>query len=146
MVGQVAIPATPLGTTLAGKTIIITGGNTGLGYESARQYLILQASRVIITVRSELKGEEAVAALQADPDVKAANPSAKVEFFLLDLGDYESGLEFVQRVKKEVPELDLLLCNGGVSFMNYQVSKSGHERVMQGKSRASTRDVVLHQD
>lgn len=140
MVGQVPIPTTPSETSLAGKTIIITGGNTGLGYESARQFLTLQAARVIITARSETKGKEAVAALRADPEVKAANPSAKIEFFLLELDDYDSGLEFVKRVKKEVAELDLLLCNGGVSLMHYQSSKSGHERVMQGKLQLSTHE------
>src|SRR2546423_887353 len=102
MVGQAWIPLTPAGTTLAGQTVIITGGNAGLGFETARQFLTLQASRVIITVRSESKGQEAISALCADPAVKAANPSAKVEAFLLDLEDYQSGLRFAQKVKREV--------------------------------------------
>jgi NAD(P)-dependent dehydrogenase (short-subunit alcohol dehydrogenase family) len=124
---------------MAGKTVIITGGNAGLGLEAARQFLTLQAARVIITVRSQSKGLEALSALRADPVVKAVNPTAKVEAFLLDLNDYESGLQFSQRVKQEVPELDILLCNGGMNILNYQVSKSGHEEVMQGKLQHNTR-------
>jgi hypothetical protein len=136
--GQPRIPPTPAGTSMAGKTVIITGGNAGLGLEAARQFLRLQAARVIITVRSQSKGLAAVSALHADPVVKAVNPSAKVEAFLLDLDDYEAGLQFSQRVEQEVPELDVLLCNGGMNIMNYQVSKSGHEEVMQGKLQNST--------
>jgi NAD(P)-dependent dehydrogenase (short-subunit alcohol dehydrogenase family) len=137
MVGQPRIPPTPAGTSMAGQTVIVTGGNSGLGFETARQFLTLQASRVIIVVRSESKGQEAISALRADPAVKAANPSAKVEAFLLDLEDYQSGLRFAQRVKKEVPELHVLLCNAGMNILRYETSKSGHEMVMQGKSLAT---------
>ncbi|KAJ5833078.1 hypothetical protein N7474_001389 [Penicillium riverlandense] len=122
------IPPSP---SLAGKTVIITGGNTGLGFEVARQTLHLQAARVIITARSQAKGAAAVAALRADADIQSANPAAQIEFFDLDLDDYQSGLRFCQQVKKQVPELDLLLCNGGTTTFDYEISKSGHERVMQ---------------
>lgn len=124
--GQPLIPPTPEGTDLTGKTIIITGGNAGLGYEAARQFLALNASRVILAVRSRTKGLEAASAL------KDTYPAATVEVFDLDLDDYQSGLQFAQKVKTEVKELDILLNNGGVNIMSYQKSKSGHERVMQG--------------
>lgn len=130
--GQPPIPPTPAGTDLSGKTVIVTGGNAGMGYEAARQFLTLRASRVIIAVRSRAKGQEAVSAVRADPEVKAANPEAVVEVFELDLDDHQSGLRFAQKVKQELKELDILLCNGGVNIMKYQKSASGHERVMQG--------------
>ncbi|CAI7639503.1 unnamed protein product [Penicillium glandicola] len=129
--GQPSIPLTPTSASVAGKTAIITGGNTGIGYEVARQLLLLKASRVIITVRSTSKGQEAVASLRAHPEVKKANPSGTIEFFHLDLDDFQSGVEFAKRVRAEVPELHLLICNGGVNLMSYEASKSGHERVMQ---------------
>ncbi|OKO98409.1 WW domain-containing oxidoreductase [Penicillium subrubescens] len=121
----------PPGTSLAGKTVLITGGNSGLGLEFARQSLTLKASRVIITVRSQAKGDAALAHLRADPEVQVTNPDAKVEYFYLDLDGYESGLDFLRKVYTEVPELDILLCNGGTNIFNYEVSKSGHERLMQ---------------
>ncbi|KAN0096656.1 putative carbonyl reductase [Hyaloscypha variabilis] len=131
MIGQPRIPPTPAGTSMAGQTAIITGGNTGIGFEIARQYLTLKASRIIITVRSESKGRDAIAALRADPAVKAANPSAIIEAFILDLEDYQSALRFVQKVKKEVLELNVLLCNAGMNIVKYEESKSGHEMVIQ---------------
>jgi hypothetical protein len=133
MVGQASIPPPPVGTSLAGKTVIVTGGNSGIGHETARQYLTLGASRIIITVRSETKGQESISALRTDPAVKAANPSAEIEAFQLDLSDYRSALQFCQRVKSEISELDILLFNAGLNIVKYEESKSGHEMVMQGK-------------
>ncbi|GAP88295.1 putative carbonyl reductase [Rosellinia necatrix] len=129
--GQPPIPPTPVGTNLTGKTIIVTGGNAGIGYESARQFLELGASRVILACRSVSRGQEAVATLRADPVIKKVNPKAVIEVFELDLDDYQSGLEFANRVKREVEQLDLLLNNGGTAMLSYERSKSGHERMMQ---------------
>ncbi|PYI08381.1 putative carbonyl reductase [Aspergillus sclerotiicarbonarius CBS 121057] len=129
--GQPAIPPTPQGTTFDGKTCLVTGANTGIGFETARQMLTLKASRVIITARDKSKGQAAVEALRQDPDVIEVNPSARIETFHLDLDDYQSGLAFCDQVKGEVSDLDVLLCNGGMNIMNYQKSKNGHEQVMQ---------------
>ncbi|UKZ59503.1 uncharacterized protein TrAtP1_000805 [Trichoderma atroviride] len=129
--GQPRIPPTPVETNLSGKTIIITGGNSGLGYEAARQYLTLGANRLILACRSTPKGEEAAASLRADPAVKKANPGASIEVFELDLDDYQSGLRFSKKVKDEVKELDILLNNGGHMALGYEKSKSDHERQMQ---------------
>ncbi|TGJ86862.1 hypothetical protein E0Z10_g1865 [Xylaria hypoxylon] len=129
--GQPPIPPTPASTDLTGKTVIVTGGNAGLGLEAARQFLTLKAARVIIAVRSPAKGKEAVAELKADATVKKVNPNAVVETFRLDLDDFQSGVDFVNKVKAEVPELDILLNNGGTNVLKYYKSASGHERVMQ---------------
>lgn len=121
----------PEGISLAGKTLIVTGGNTGLGFEFARQALLLHASRVIITARSQVRGQTALATLQANTEIQNVNPNCRIELFDLDLDDYQSGLRFCQRVKEQVPELDVLLCNGGTTSYDYELSKSGHERIMQ---------------
>lgn len=132
--GQAPIPPTPVWTDLSGKTVIVTGGNAGMGKEAARQYLTLHASRVILAVRSKARGQEAASEIRADPEVKKKNPGGRIEVFELDLDDYQSGLAFSKRVKAEVRELDIMLLNGGVNVMKYQTSKSGHERVVQGES------------
>ncbi|KAL7946393.1 hypothetical protein V8C42DRAFT_344242 [Trichoderma barbatum] len=129
--GQTPIPATPSGTSVSGKTVIITGGNAGLGYDAARQFLTLGASRIILACRSIARGQEAVSALLADTTVKSSNPNALIEVFELDLDDYQSGLRFSNKVKDEVKELDILLNNGGQVVMGYEKSKSNHERNMQ---------------
>lgn len=130
--GQPLIPPTPAATSLKGKTVIVTGANSGIGLEAARQFLTLQAERVIITARDGRKGDEAIDALRRDPEVLKSNPDATIDVFQLDLDDYQSGLEFCKRVEREVPYLDVLVCNAGMSSMNYELSKAGHERIMQG--------------
>jgi len=132
IMGQAPIPPTPSGTKLAGKTVIVTGGNAGLGLEAARQFLVLGVSRLILGCRSVSRGEEAASALRGSPEVAKANPDAVIQVFELDLDDYNSGLQFAARVKREVKELDVLLNNGGIAVMSYQKSKNGHERTMQG--------------
>ncbi|KAK1750414.1 hypothetical protein QBC47DRAFT_418173 [Echria macrotheca] len=128
---QQKIPPTPPDTNLAGQTVIVTGGNAGLGLETARQLLVLGASRMIVACRSVSRGEEAVATLRADAQLAKKNPDAIIEVFELDLDDYASALRFTDRVKKDVKELDILLNNGGISVPNFETSKSGHERTMQ---------------
>ena len=128
---QAPIGPTPEGTTVAGKTIIITGANAGLGLETARQYLLLKASRIILAVRSVNKGNDAIRLLTSDPQVKAANPNASLNVMQVDLDDTDSVYDFAQKVKRELDTLDILLLNGGLNVMSYQTSASGHERVMQ---------------
>ncbi|GES62793.1 putative carbonyl reductase [Aspergillus terreus] len=113
MMSQPFLPPTPEGVNFAGQTVLITGGNSGLGLETARQCLTLQAKRVIITVRSEAKAQDALSTLRADPDVRGSNPDATFDAFILDLDDYQSAIDFVHKVKQEVAELDVLLCNAG---------------------------------
>ncbi|KAL8794654.1 MAG: hypothetical protein Q9195_002850 [Heterodermia aff. obscurata] len=128
---QPTIGPTPESTTVAGKTIIVTGANSGLGLETARQYILLHASRIIIAVRSVDKGKDAVKLLTSDPQVKAANPNVSIEVMKVDLDDTGSVYAFAQKVKQELDSLDILLLNGGVVIMNYETSANGHERVIQ---------------
>lgn len=88
---------------------------------------------MIITVRSRAKGDDAIERLKADEAVKASNPDAVIEAFELDLDDYQSSVRFVGRVKGEVGELDVLLCNAGMNNARFEMSRSGHERLMQGE-------------
>ncbi len=129
--GQPVIPPTPEGTSVAGKTILITGGNAGLGLEAARQFLLLGCARLILACRSLSRGEAAAASLRADPAVAATNPAAVITVLELDLDDYQSGQRLAHKVTATVPELDILLNNGGIASMRYETSRSGHERTLQ---------------
>lgn len=119
-------------TNLAGKTVMVIGGSSGLGLEFARKCLQGGANRVIVTTRGKAKGIAAVDDIYYDQDVIATNPKATLELFHLDLDDYDSASKFLDDVRREVAELDILLCNAGVNQFKYQTSKSGHEYVMQG--------------
>ncbi|KAL7942018.1 hypothetical protein V8C42DRAFT_355142 [Trichoderma barbatum] len=72
---------------LSGKTAIITGSNTGLGFECSRQLLDLGLERLILGVRSETKGEEAKKALLSG---RKSNSTPIIEVWKLDLSNYDS--------------------------------------------------------
>jgi NAD(P)-dependent dehydrogenase (short-subunit alcohol dehydrogenase family) len=131
---QPKIPPTPAGTSLAGKVALITGASSGLGLETARQYLLLNVDRLIITARSAAKGQAAVKTLRDDTDVAKTNPNATIDAFELELEDYDSVVRFCKRVTAEVPTLHILFNNAGVTETVFNTTKDGHEGTMQGLS------------
>ncbi|KAJ9488447.1 hypothetical protein VN97_g4838 [Penicillium thymicola] len=116
----------PNDTDLSGKVAIITGGNQGLGLESARQFLSLNLSYLIITVRSEEKGKAAASKLQAE------HPNATIKVWMLDMCSYDSIQKFVKRAESELPRLDIAILNAGRSKSEFElVPSTGHEETMQ---------------
>jgi NAD(P)-dependent dehydrogenase (short-subunit alcohol dehydrogenase family) len=89
-----------------GRTALITGANSGIGRETAR-LLARHGARVMLAGRSQVKLDQAVAA------IKAEVPSAEVESLVLDLGDLNSITDAAQRIA-ETETVDLLINNAGV--------------------------------
>jgi NAD(P)-dependent dehydrogenase (short-subunit alcohol dehydrogenase family) len=115
--------------SFAGQTIIVTGANSGLGLEAARHFFRLGVAKLILAIRSPGKGEAA----KEDIVRSVRNRSdgdAVIEIWTVDLGSTESTLAFSERVKKELPRLDVLLCNAGVNFKQFELVE-GFERSMQ---------------
>jgi hypothetical protein len=93
----------------SGRTFIVTGANSGLGFETARQ-LAAHGGRVVLATRSERKGVDAVAQL------KTAPPDADVEFRALDLADLDSGRAFSAAILSDGIAVEVLLNNAGVMY------------------------------
>src|SRR6187549_1095540 len=74
----------PPTTNLSKHTAIITGSNTGLGYEAAAQLLGLKLSRLILAVRSPEKGEAAAT------NLRKLSPKATIEVWDLGMSSYDS--------------------------------------------------------
>ncbi|PYI08564.1 NAD(P)-binding protein [Aspergillus sclerotiicarbonarius CBS 121057] len=111
---------------LSGKTAIVTGSNTGLGFECNKQLLDLGLSRLIIAVRSEAKGEEAKKELLVE-----SSRTAIIEVWKLDLSRYDSIVAFVERTRS-LDRLDIVINNAGVSKRIFKLNKStGHEETVQ---------------
>lgn len=90
-----------------GKTILITGANSGLGLE-ATKVLSNKGAHVIMTSRNLTKGKEAVDA------IKKENPNAKVNLMQLDLSNLTSVHKFSKEFHGKYKQLDLLINNAGV--------------------------------
>ncbi|MEB3415448.1 oxidoreductase [Alteriqipengyuania sp. WL0013] len=90
----------------SGKTAIVTGANTGIGYEIAR-HLAMKGARVVLACRDEDKARDAIAEIAADA------PDASLDFLALDLADLDSVARAAQQAKEE-ERIDLLVNNAGV--------------------------------
>lgn len=93
----------------SGRTVIVTGSNTGLGKEAVRHFVRLNAEKVIIACRSTAKGEAARQDVEASTGRKGV-----VDVWPLDLTDYESVKAFAQRAKG-LARVDVALLNAGIS-------------------------------
>jgi NAD(P)-dependent dehydrogenase (short-subunit alcohol dehydrogenase family) len=92
--------------SMHGKTVLITGGTTGLGLESAKR-LAQAGAQVIVTARSDARGQAAVEAIQESTKGKAA----QVSYRILHLDDLESTKA---AALWDLPPIDVLLLNAGV--------------------------------
>ncbi|KAM5438283.1 hypothetical protein MferCBS31731_005144 [Microsporum ferrugineum] len=112
---------------LEGKTAIITGSNTGLGFECARQLLDLGLSKLIVAVRDEVKGEDARIKLLSGRNAE----NHTIEVWKLDLLCYNSIMSFVGRAKG-LGRLDYVVNNAGLAKLSFKINKStGHEEIVQ---------------
>lgn len=87
-----------------GKTIIVTGANSGTGKEATKR-LAGAGANVIMAVRTPEKGE------QARQEILAEHPNAKLEIRRIDLADLQSVREFAEGVTGPI---DVLVNNAGV--------------------------------
>ncbi|MFE7929673.1 oxidoreductase [Streptomyces sp. NPDC057456] len=102
----------------SGRTAVVTGANSGLGYVTARE-LARKGARVVLACRSETRGREAVRRLRDEV------PHAEAELRRLDLGDLSSVREFADALPYD--RLDLLVNNAGVMAMPYGTTADGFE-------------------
>ncbi|KAM8854506.1 dehydrogenase/reductase SDR family member 13-like [Synchiropus picturatus] len=92
---------------LHGKTVIVTGSNTGIGKTTAID-LAKRGARVILACRSKQRGETALV------DVKRESGSKNVVFMQLDLGSLQSVRSFAENFLRLETRLDILINNAGV--------------------------------
>ena len=103
-----------------GKTVIVTGGNTGIGKETAID-LARRGAKVILACRDETRASKAVI------DVKTKAGSQKVLFKKLDLASLASVRSFCDSILIEEERIDVLIANAGVMFTPYQLTEDGYE-------------------
>lgn len=97
--------------TFAGRTVIVTGANSGLGLITARE-LARAGADVILACRNTTKGDEAAATMRGNVEVRS-----------LDLQDLASVREFADGVEK----VDVLINNAGIMAVPYALTKDGFE-------------------
>ncbi|XP_042726062.1 retinol dehydrogenase 12-like [Lagopus leucura] len=105
---------------LDGKVAVITGANTGIGKETARE-LARRGARVIVACRDIAKAEAAAREIRADTN------NQEVIVKKLDLADTKSIREFANSFLAEEKELHILINNAGVMLCPYSKTADGFE-------------------
>jgi NAD(P)-dependent dehydrogenase (short-subunit alcohol dehydrogenase family) len=105
---------------LAGKTAVVTGANSGIGYEMVRA-LIRKGAMVILACRNKDKGEAAVRQIAQEC------PGAKAELGLLDLSSLASVRRFAGEFTHRCDRLDILINNAGIMRTPFGKTADGFE-------------------
>jgi len=108
---------------LCGKVVVITGGNTGIGYQAAIAFAS-KGAETILACRNESKAIKAVRKIQMEV------PRAKVGYLNLDLGSLASIHHFADNFRNLYSRLDILLNNAGVIIKSFSTTEEGFESQM----------------
>lgn len=105
---------------LSGKITIVTGANSGIGYETAKA-LSAKGATVVMACRNLDKARAAVTSIQSEV------PDAKLDIIQLDLADLASVKAFADSFQTKYEKLDILINNAGVMIPPYTKTKDGFE-------------------
>jgi len=108
---------------LEGKTAIITGANSGIGYESAREFA-RKGAEVIFACRDQAKAEAAII------QIKGEFSDAQLVFLEIDLASIKSIRKFAQEFNSRYNSLDILLNNAGIMLVPYGKTEDGFENTL----------------
>lgn len=102
------------------KVVIVTGGNSGLGFYSVRD-MAAKGAIVIMASRNPHKAKAAIT------EIKTKLPDAKVEHIPLDLADLDSIRQFAEKFRNQYMRLDILMNNAGVMAIPHDTTADGFE-------------------
>jgi len=124
--------------SLIGQTIVITGGSSGLGLESAKR-LAFGGANIIVTARTSTKGNAAVqqirAYLEKKQSITEQEQEQRIEYKVLNMDDLQSMKDAFSSSSPDwddVPTVDVLLNNAGVmAIPTRELTIDGFERQIQ---------------
>ena len=109
---------------LDGRVVLITGGNAGIGKETAVA-LASMGAQVVFTARDATRGTEALA------EIRTRSGNGAVDVMPLDLARFASVREFAKRWSDEHDQLDVLVNNAGLILNSRRETDDGNEMTFQ---------------
>ncbi len=106
---------------LAGKVIIVTGANSGIGFEAAKEFA-RKGAQTILACRNVNKAQAALSQIEAEI------PHARAEIMQLDVASQSSIRKFANDFKKKYKCLDVLVNNAGIMMVPYGTTEDGFEQ------------------
>lgn len=105
------------------RNVLITGGNSGIGYELALA-LAARGDRVVIASRDQARSQQAV------DEIRARHADAQIETLPLDLGDAADIDRFAAELLARMPTLDVLALNAGLYTLKLRRLPNGYEAMI----------------
>jgi NAD(P)-dependent dehydrogenase (short-subunit alcohol dehydrogenase family) len=107
----------------SGKVVVVTGGNSGLGFETVKAFAD-KGAEVVLACRNISKGE------LAKEEILKEIPQGKIMVLPIDLMDLSSIKLFAEEFKQNFSQLDILINNAGIMTCPYALTKDGFESQM----------------
>jgi NAD(P)-dependent dehydrogenase (short-subunit alcohol dehydrogenase family) len=105
---------------LTGKTVVITGANSGIGFQTARQ-VARRGAHTVLACRNLRSAE------MAANSIKRSYPDSTVDSIELDLASMESVYKCAGEIKSGFEQLDVLVNNAGIMMCPYATTQDGFE-------------------
>lgn len=132
------IPQIPADIDLSGQTVLVTGANSGIGFQSARLY-VKHKARVIFGVRNVEKGESAA------QKIREEFQSAEIKVMKVDMESFEAIKTFVEELDRAESRVDIAVLNAGICKHPTSVSATGYDVHLQVRfSRRKIPHTVSH--
>ncbi|KAF7371442.1 hypothetical protein MSAN_00781200 [Mycena sanguinolenta] len=110
---------------LTGKTAIVLGANTGLGFEAAKHFATMNPGRLILACRNQTKGQAAV------NNIKTTTGYTRAELQILDLANFGSVKKFADNFERDGERVDILVANAATLMDKYEPTEDGWETAFQ---------------
>ncbi|TFY80680.1 hypothetical protein EWM64_g3333 [Hericium alpestre] len=112
---------------IAGRTVIVTGANTGIGYEVAKYMAKYGASKIIAACRNEAKGQNAIARLAQE----TRRDVGDFECWPLDFASLASVRRFAKRYNESSLALHIFIHNAGMNGIGKVISEDSFDLILQ---------------
>ncbi|KAK5122611.1 hypothetical protein LTR85_003874 [Meristemomyces frigidus] len=106
---------------LNGKTILVTGGNAGIGEATVRALAMHKPACLYLCARNTTTAHTVV------ESIRETNPEAKIEILQLDLSSFDSIKECAAEFNAKSDRLDILVLNAGVGVTAPKLTNEGYE-------------------
>jgi NAD(P)-dependent dehydrogenase (short-subunit alcohol dehydrogenase family) len=120
----VKLPVPAGNSEFSSQTVIVTGANSGLGFEASVHLSRLGFGKLILAVRTTAKGDEARRRILK----LTGRPESSIEVWSIDMDNYDSIKAFAARAS-ELPRLDGVLANAGVMTDKFSLSENNEKNL-----------------
>ncbi|KAB8229196.1 uncharacterized protein BDW43DRAFT_303314 [Aspergillus alliaceus] len=134
---QYSVPVDPT-VSFVGKTVVLTGATSGLGFEAAIKLLNLGVGSLIIGSRNLERGQATKTELE-----KRTTRQDVIQIWELDMNNFQSVKTFASRVQTEIKQLDIALLNAGLWNKEYTSSPEEWEETLQVNTLSTSLLAIL---